>query len=157
MSTTTRASFTDLGFTGPSGAGCAVTDAVVSEPESPVVVEHEIVRRSQRPSIAFAVELCDCSVGEIDTLDSSADVRGRIVRTWQQHSAEIDGRETAAVVAQVERAVRTDGSAVWTSGNIGDRLLRAIRRDTGEPRPEHFDQDHRAVGHSDRPFGKAQS
>ena len=58
------------------------------------------------------------------------------------HAAEVDGREAAAVVADVDRAVGPDRCAVRAARHLRDRLGRTVRVHPCETRTEHLDDDH---------------
>jgi hypothetical protein len=134
-----------------------VADAVVGEVEPAVTVHHQIVRRSQRPAVAFGVQVGDGAVMRIDALDPTAAVLLGHERAREHHPAELGRRETPAVVAQVDRTVGPDGRTVGTALDLGDRRLRSVGGHACEPRPEHLDEHDRSVGHRDRSLGKAET
>ena len=108
-------------------------------------------------TVAVGVEVGDGARGEVDALDAATDVPLGVERSGQQQLAQVDRREAAAVVAQVQRTVGTDGGTIGPADDLGDRLLRAVGVHTRDPRPEHLDQDDGAVGHRDGAFGETQS
>src|SRR6202035_3971974 len=62
----------------------------------------------------------------------------------------------AAIVAQIERPVGAAGEPVRPATRRAERRFAAVRRDAGDRAPGDLAQDHRAVGHRDRPLGKPQ-
>ena len=130
---------------------------MVGEPEATVCVEHEVVRGTQRATIAVRVQVGDRASREVDTLDATTDVGGRIEGTWQQQAAEVDRCEATAVVAEVQRAVGADGSTIGATHDVGNRLLGAVGVHAGDAWSEHLDEDHAAVGHGDGSLGETQS
>ena len=136
--------------------GVVVANAVIGEPEAAMGIEDEIVRGPQRAAIAVGVQVGDRAGREVDALDAPADVVGRVEPTWEHQTTEIDRREAAAVVAQVQRAVGADGRTVGPTDDLRHRLLGAVGMDSRDARPEHLHQDHTAVRHGDRALGKSQ-
>ncbi len=111
-----------------AGAGGVVADAVIGEIEAAVAVNHQIVRRAERPAVALGVQVGDGAVVRIDPLDPAAEVAIGHEHAGEHHPAELGRREAAAVVAQVDRSVGPDRRTVGTALDLGDRRLGAVRR-----------------------------
>ena len=132
-------------------------DAVVGEIEAAVRVEHEVVWCAQRTAVAFGVEIGNGSGGDINALDAATVVPAWIERAGEQQVAEIDRRKASAVVAQVQRAVGSDGGTVGSAFDLGNGFFATIGVHAGDSRAEHFDEDDAAVRHRNRTFRKSQA
>src|SRR5262249_60396886 len=102
--------------------------AEVGEPEAAGGVEDEVVRALERMLAALRVERLDLAGAHVDALDAAAAVtRGLFTR--QHQPADVVPLE-AAVVGDVDGAVRPDRRAVRPAAALGDDLLAAVRMDT---------------------------
>ena len=63
----------------------------------------------------------------------------------------------AAIVADIDFAVRTHRRTIRAATGFCDQLLGSVGQDPGELLGFDFDQNNTAVGHGDRAFGKAQA
>ncbi len=68
----------------------------------------------------------------------------------------LGGPAKAAVVADVDGAIRADRRAVRSAAEIGDDLDRAVGQHAAQRAARDLDQQHRAVVHRDRSLGKLQ-
>ena len=129
--------------------------AEIGEVDAAVRVADQIVRPAQLVSATLAVEHVDRAGGEVDPLEPSAAV---ILGLDKRPAAAlvIDRPFEAAIVDDVALAVRADRGAVGAAAGSGDDRLRAVRRDLGQRTGGDLDQDHRAVGAGDGPFGELQ-
>src|ERR1700760_833620 len=92
--------------------------AVIGEPETSRVVEHQIIRPLKRLAIAFAVESCEPSRVQVEALDRAAAIVVRFM------TGNVGARclvpLKAAVVADVERVIRSDCESVRSTARLGD-------------------------------------
>jgi hypothetical protein len=109
----------------------------------------------QRQAVALGVEVGHLSARWIEPLDPAADVAVGVERAGHEEAADLERRETSAVVAQVQRAIRTQGQAVGpprTSASVvfvpsaATRVMRGPKISTTST----------TVGHRDRTLGEAQ-
>ena len=147
-----------VGFRVIDGALVAVAMArlaEIGEIESAVAIKHDVVRPLELDVAAAIVEHAELAGLGVDALDAAAAIAfGRADRTQQ---ARLLAPFEAAVVADIERAVRPDREAVGAAPDISDDAHRPVRRDAGDGSARDFDQRDGAVFQSDRTFGKAQS
>ena len=139
----------------PRMADIAVILAEVGEPEPALCIEDDVVRTAQRNAVAFGIEVRDRPVRQVDALDlARLVIIGRPVRN--RHPVIVEPFEPA-IVADIDRAVRTDGRAIRASAKFGDDLDLAVRRHPRQCLPFDLDEDDGAVLHRDRAFGKLQT
>jgi hypothetical protein len=114
--------------------------AEIGEPEIALLVEHDVVR----PRQAIAVHALDAA--------------GRVILRGaggHEQAIPLPPLETA-VVADIHGPVRTDGGAVGPSAKVRDNLGPAVPR-ASQRAARDLDEDHQAILHGDRTFGKLQS
>src|SRR6185312_8195399 len=78
-------------------------------------------------------------------------VVGRL-RAGKQPTIRAPDPVEAAVVADIDLAVRPHRRTVGTAAQPGNHMLLAVRHDSGERLARDLDQDHRSVWHGDRPL-----
>ncbi len=128
--------------------------AQVGEVETAMGVEHQVVRTVQPVGAAAVVQHCDSAAARIDTLDTAADVIGRNHGRAEQVLFQPPGE--TAIVADVERTIRTNGGAIRPSAGAGDHLNGAVRQHPAEGLPLDFDQHDRPIADRYRAFREAQ-
>src|SRR5437016_747567 len=130
--------------------------AVVGKPEAAARIKDEIVGRDQRRAVASVVQAFHLAGRKVDALDSAARVRRRSVTGNEQPRAPVEFK-TAAIVADVKRAVGTDGKSVRSASRSRNRLLLAAGLDTRDFAGRDLDDKYRTVLHRHRPFRKLQT
>jgi hypothetical protein len=118
-----------------------------------VPVEDEVVRRAQFSSGAFAIEDARLTRSQINAFDTPAVVGDRTGRSGVSPAL---APEIAAIVADVESAIRTEGRSVRTSSGAGYVPNRTIWTDAFDRAGVQFHQQNRGVRQRDRPFRKFQ-
>ena len=128
----------------------------ICEPESAAAIEDDVVRSLERPSVAGIVEHLDRPGVEVHPLDAAAHV---VVRLPDRAAVAVLFHLPleSAVVADVALAIRTDGRSVGTAAGLGHDLLPTIGKHPGEGAAGDLDQEHGAVRHRDRSFGKEEA
>src|SRR4029079_18035034 len=106
--------------------------AGIGEPEPAVGLEDDVVRSGETPAVAAVVEHLDGPGGEVDALDPTA--------------GPVAAGETAAVVADVQRAVRSEGGTVGPAVALRDHLDSAVEAHPGDGGGVDLGQDETAVG-----------
>src|SRR5262249_28808516 len=142
-----------LGVVDAGAIAIALTDlAVVREPEAAALVEDDVVRAAQRMAVALRVQHFDLPAVDVDPLDAAAAVVARLVAGHGQavHLVPFE----AAVVADVELAIGPEGRPIGAAASLGDDLNLAVGGDARDGAALDLDEDHAAVGHGNRPFGK---
>ena len=117
-------------------------------------VEHDVVRPAQLVRAAAVVQHADRAGLRIHPLDPAAGVVRRLHGRPQQAHLQPPGE--AAVVADVERAVRPHRHAVRPAAGPRDHLHRAVRQHAADGLTLDLHQHHRAVPHRHRSLRKAQ-
>src|SRR5215471_1143850 len=125
----------------------------IGEIEPALAVEHDVVRRRQFAAVELAVEHARLAGLQIDALDRAALVIGPGAGRQKARCRLIDG---AAIVADIERAVRAGRDAVRPAARLADLGFAAVRRDTRHLPAGDLAEDDRAVGHPYRPLWKAE-
>ena len=114
----------------------------VAEPEVARVVEHEIVGPGEGKPVALGVEPFDGAGFQRHSLDA-----------WP--TGGVTGAST--VVADVDRAVGTQGGAIRASADVGNDRHGAIGCHSRQPPGLDLHHQHRAVGQRDRSFREGES
>jgi len=130
--------------------------AEIGEPETAIGIEDDVVRPRQRLPVAAIVQPLDPAGGKIDALDAAAAVIGGGIAR-DQHPGVGAAPFEAAVVADVQRAVGADRGTVGAAAGRRHHRRAAVGIDAADPSGGDLDDDHRAVAHPYRPFGKCQS
>src|SRR5216683_301697 len=99
--------------------------AKIGEPETAMLVEHQIVRSLQGMLAAFVEKGFDLAGRKIDALDRAADIFMRFGRARHHGTPRRDPAE-AAIVADVDLAVGAHRRAIGAARNFRDHLLAAI-------------------------------
>src|SRR5262249_24392695 len=104
--------------------------AVHGEVEAAITIEDQVVRSVQQPAVAAVVHGLHTTCAQVHALDASALVVGARATGAQQ--AALARPLEAAVVADIDRTVRTDGGAIGAAAGVRDLFLRAIGMDARE-------------------------
>src|SRR6516162_4337301 len=125
--------------------------AEISEVKAAVAVKDDVVRRRQFVTPALAVEDARLAGARIDPLNVAA----LVILSRPGREKPAFGIFVAAIVAQIERAIRAAGEPVWAAARRPDRGFAAVRRDAGNRVAGDLAQGHRAIGHRDGSLGKS--
>jgi hypothetical protein len=119
-----------------------------------VLIEHQVVRPTQRVLTASVDDGLDLAALHIDALDRAALI---VVRLRPRHDHLAGGNPAeAAIIADVHLAVGAEGCAIRATGDLRDHLFPPVGINPRQPFPTDFDQHDRAVGHDHRAFRKFQ-
>ena len=130
--------------------------AKVGEVEAAMRIEDDVVGALERKAGARGVQRLDCAGRQIDALDAAARIVVGLPGGDQTYLRQFMPVE-AAVVANVDFAVRSDRRAVGSAGVLRNRRLGTVGRDARQPRRLDLHDQHRAVGQGHRPLRKAQA
>src|SRR5438046_1337775 len=125
------------------------------EPEAAGRIEADVVRPAGRPAVARGVDVLDAPGGQVDPLDAPADVVLRLI-PGHGEPAEVVPLE-AAVVADVDPAVRADGGAVRSTARARDDAHAPIGTDPRERAALDLDQNDAPVRHRERSLGELEA
>src|SRR5678815_1713795 len=92
--------------------------AQIREPEPASAIEHDIVRTAEPLAVERFVDALEATSGKIDALDAAGHVVRRAAHRHEKstHLAPLE----AAVVAHVDRTVRSDRCAVRAAAEVGN-------------------------------------
>ncbi len=113
--------------------------AEVGEPETALGIEHDVVGTAQAVAVAAVVEPVDAAGCKVDPLDAPGLVIGGLV-AGDPEAAHLAPRETA-VVADIERAIGSEGCAIGAAARSCNRLLASVRVDTRDPPGCNLDKE----------------
>ena len=94
--------------------------------------------------------------GQVHALDAPARIVARL-RDRPKAAVDLSGVFEAAVVADVDRAIRSDGRTVGPAAQLRHHVDAPVGRDATERAARDLHQQHRAVVHGDRAFGELQA
>ena len=127
--------------------------AEVGEVEATLAVEHDVVGRRKQVTADLGVEDPALPGRKIDALYGAAAVVGR-----GTHAHEMAGQiQRAAVVAEIERPIGTEGEAVRPSGGRAQAGDGAIGGNAGDVAAIDLGDDDGAIGQRHRAFGEAEA
>ena len=127
--------------------------AKIGEIEAAMPVEDDVVRPDEAVLAAMRVEDLALAGLQVETLDPAAGIALRHARLDTIEAAR-GLKQEAAIVADVEAEVGSDGKAVRSAVELRDDRNRAVGRHAGDGLPLDLHQQHRAVGTCNGPFGK---
>src|SRR5262249_38086176 len=128
--------------------------AVVGEPEIAGLVEDEVVGSTQLELADLVIDALDPARPEINPLDPARDIIGR--RGRRNEKAVALDMHRAAIVADIDRAIRPDCRAVRPAADVGDDFRPTVPAARQRPARD-LHQDDGAIVHYDGAFREFQA
>ena len=119
-------------------------------------IKDDVVRSAQAQALHLVIQPFEFAGVQVHPFDAPATVVGGLAN-GAKATIGLGGVVEAAVVANIDRPIGTDGRAVGAATQISHHGDPAVSTDPGQRAPRDFDQQHRAVVHGDWALGKLQT